>query len=144
MVGGWPRGARRLGGAPPYAGGRARLRGHSDWWEPWFAAAGLRIHVTPVASFNDAGLMLQAAEQSLGLALVRELLAADALREGRLVKLSPLSVLNENAQPYQLAYPLALRDWAPVAALRDWLRDELELSHQALNPPPKPRRAKAR
>ena len=38
--------------------------------------------------------MLQAAEQNLGLALVRELLAADALADGRLVRLSPLSIIS--------------------------------------------------
>ena len=71
--------------------------------------------MTTVAVFNDAGLMLQAAEQSLGLALCRELLAADALRDGRLVRLSPVSITYEHAHPYYLVYPPNLRDWPPLA-----------------------------
>src|SRR5207247_11131284 len=108
--------------------------GDSELWGRWFAAAGLRIKVTPVASFDDAGLMLQAAEQNLGLALARELLAADALHEGRLVRLSPLSITYEHAHPYHLVYPPTLRDWPPLASLRQWLRDELDLSRKSLRP----------
>jgi len=141
---GSPAAARRLLGAQPEAIAREPLLGDNDLWDRWFAAAGLRIHVTPVASFNDAGLMLQAAEQNLGLALARELLAADALYDGRLVKLSPLCIQYEQAYPYHLAYPTALRDWAPLTQLRQWLRDELELSRELLHPTPERAPAKAR
>jgi LysR family glycine cleavage system transcriptional activator len=134
IVVGSPAAARRLLGAQPEALAREPLLGDSKWWERWFSAAGLHIHVTPVATFNDAGLMLQAAEQNLGLVMTRELLAADALSEGRLIRLSPLSIVNENAYPYQIAYPSALRDWAPLSALRKWLHDELELSRKMLYP----------
>ena len=75
--------------------------------------------------------MLQAAEQNLGLALGRELLAADALREGRLVRLSPLGAHDTSRRtPYWLVYPPSLRDWPPLAALRRWLHDEIELSRR--------------
>jgi len=134
---------RRLRGAQPEALAREPLLGDAQLWQRWLAAAGLKLHVTPVASFNDAGLMLQAAEQSLGLALGRELLAADALCSGRLVRLSPLSVTYEHAHPYHLVYPPALREWAPVAALRQWLFDELEESRRALYPPVKKKARKA-
>jgi LysR family glycine cleavage system transcriptional activator len=78
------------------------------------------------ASLNTAtGVMLQAAEQDLGLALVREILAADALREGRLKRLSPLTISSRHAKPYHLAYPPALRDWPPLLALKAWIREEL-------------------
>ena len=131
---GSPAAARRLRGAQPEALAREPLLGDMDLWDRWFAAAGLRIHVTPVAEFNDAGLMLQAAEQSLGLAVVRELLAADALRDGRLVQLSPLTITHEHAYPYHIVYPPGLRDWPPLVALRVWLHEELELSRKALHP----------
>ena len=131
---GSPAAARRLLGAQPEALAREPLLGEKDLWERWFAAAGVRVQVTPVADFNDAGLMLQAAEQSLGLTLVRELLAADALRDGRLVRLSPIAITHEDAHPIHLVYPPGLREWAPLAALRRWLREELERSRQALPP----------
>lgn len=141
---GSPAAARRLLGAPPEAIAREPLLGDAELWKLWFNEAGHRAHVTPVATFNDAGLMLQAAEQNLGLALARELLAADALCDGRLVKLSPLSIVYEHAYPYHLAFPAALRDWAPLMKLRQWLRDELELSRATLHPPPAAAPAKPR
>ncbi len=145
IVVGSPAAARRLLGAQPEALAREPLLGDADVWRRWFAAAGLRTEPIPVATFNDAGLMLQAAEQTLGLAITRELLAADALQDGRLVRLSPLALPFEQAYPYYLAYPASLRDWPPVVALRLWLRDELELSRKALYPdPPAPPRRKAR
>ena len=87
IVVGSPSAARRLLGAQPEALAREPLLGDADLWKSWFAAAGVRTNVTTVAVFNDAGLMLQATEQSLGLALSREILAADALGDGRLVQL---------------------------------------------------------
>ena len=140
---GSPAFARRLVGAQPQAFAREPLLGDVELWERWFAAAGLRIHVRPVAIFNDAGLMFQAAEQSLGLAIGRELLAADALVDGRLVRLSPLSITLDDAHPYHLVYPPSLRDWTPLKALRQWLHDELDLSRRALHPSPQKQHARA-
>lgn len=138
VVVGSPAAARRLGISPagrgrklPEASVDARcfgdepLLGSAELWEQWFALAGAPRKVTPVALFNDAGLMLQAAEQDLGLALAREILAADALREGRLVQLSPLAISHAAAQAYHLVYPPGLADWPPLLALRDWLQSEL-------------------
>ena len=140
---GSPTAARRLLVAQPEALAREPLLGEAELWNRWFASAGLRIHVTPVASFNDAGLMLQAAEQNIGLALARELLAADALGEGRLVKLSALTIVAELATTYHLVYPPILREWAPLARFRDWLHDELERSRETLHPVvAKPRRSR--
>ncbi len=128
IVVGSPSVARRLLGAQAEALAREPLLGESDLWKDWFAAAGLRTNVRTVAVFNDSGLMLQAAEQNLGLALSRELLAADALRDGRLVRLSPISIMHADAQPYHLAYPPGLRDWPPLVSFRSWLYDELDRS----------------
>ncbi|SSW73810.1 Glycine cleavage system transcriptional activator [Achromobacter veterisilvae] len=118
---------------------RQPLLGEREIWQHWFNAAGLRTPVTPVASFNDAGMMLQAAEQGLGITLGRELLAADALCAGRLVQVSPVSVHYEQAQTYHLVYRPSLRDWGPLVALKQWLRDELEMSRRSLvTPDPEP------
>jgi LysR family glycine cleavage system transcriptional activator len=124
--------ARRLIGAQPEALAREPLLGDSDLWDEWFAAAGLRTKVRAVAVFNDVGLMLQAAEQNLGLALSRELLAADALCDGRLVRLSPVTIMHKEAHPYHLVYPAGLGDWPPLASFRRWLFDELDRSLKAL------------
>lgn len=86
--------AKRLMGCDPAALAHEPLLGDDDRWERWFAQAGHPCRVNPVAVFNDMGMMVQAAEQGLGVALSRQLVAADALRDGRLVRLSPL-VLSE-------------------------------------------------
>ncbi len=132
IVVGSPAAARRLLGAQPEALAREPLLGDADLWKAWFDAAGVRTNVTIVAYFNDAGLMLQAAEQNLGLALSREILAADALQDGRLVQLSPVAIMHEYAQPYHFVYPPSLRDWPPLVALQTWLREELDASYAAL------------
>ena len=136
IVVGSPAAARRLAGAPPAALAREPLLGYAELWERWFAEAGAPTRVTTVATFNDAGLMLQAVEQDLGLAISRELLAADALRAGLLVKLSPHATTYEMAFPYHVVYPPGLREWPPLLELRQWLREELALSASTLQPAP--------
>ena len=144
IVVGSPEAARRLDGRPPEVLAREPLLGYAELWERWFAEAGVPTRVTTVATFNDAGLMLQAVEQNLGLAISRELLAADALRDGQLVKLSPLATTYELAFPYHVVFPPTLRDWPPLCALRQWLQDELELSRGSLYPDAPRKRAEAR
>src|SRR6187399_193578 len=133
IVVGSPAAARRLLGAGPEALAREPLLDDAELWQRWFTAAGFETRVTTVAVFNDAGLMLQAAEQNLGLALCRELLAADALRDGRLVRLSPISIMPADALPYHLVYPPGMRAWPALAAFRAWLSDELDRSRNELS-----------
>ena len=137
---GSPAAARRLAGGDARAIAGQPLLGSEELWTRWVSMSGLRTKVTPVASFNDAGLMLQAAEQDLGLALARELLAADALCDGRLVRLSPQALPDDQVDAFWLVYPPELRDWPPLAALRDWLRDELAQSQTTLQTCTQPRR----
>ena len=127
-----PADARRLAGVSAHEYLREPLLGDKEVWQRWFAQAGVHAQVNPVAQFNDMGLMLQAVEQGLGLTLARELLAADAIRDGRLIKLSSVSVEYELGQTYHLVYPPALRDWRPLVALRVWINDELERSQHLL------------
>jgi LysR family glycine cleavage system transcriptional activator len=130
---GAPEAAARLAGLPPEAITREPLLGDREAWARWFAAAGIAAEPVTVASFNDLGLMLQATEQGLGLAVVRELFAADALQAGRLVKLSEVSFVHERASAHSLVYPAGLRDWPPLLALRAWLKSEFELSQRCLD-----------
>ena len=142
---GSPAAARRLLGRGPEALADEPLLGDAPVWESWFALAGVRCSVNPVASFNDAGMMLQAAEQDLGLALARELLVADALRDGRLMRLSPLELVKDQAYALWFVYPSTLRDWPPLRALRAWVLAELKRSERELRvAPAAPRRARPR
>ena len=49
-------------------------------------------------------------KQRLGIALARELLAADALSDGRLVQLAPQSLADDAVYAYWIAYPGALAE----------------------------------
>jgi LysR family transcriptional regulator, glycine cleavage system transcriptional activator len=129
---GSPTAARRLLGAEPAELIDEPLLGDASTWEAWFAKAGVRATVNPVAIFNDAGLMLQAAEQNLGLALARELLVADALRDGRLKRLSTIALDKEQAYAMWFAYPSTLQNWEPLCSLREWLFEELKRSEDGL------------
>ena len=152
IVLGSPAAARRLLGREVRSFADEPLVGNVALWTRWFALAGQRVRVNPVAAFNDAGLLLQAAEQDMGVALARELLAADALRDGRLVRLSPIALPDDDAYAFWLVYPPALRDWPPMVALRNWLHGELARSqaglqgkiaareHVALQPTAQPKR----
>ncbi|MES2947078.1 MAG: LysR substrate-binding domain-containing protein [Pseudomonadota bacterium] len=124
--------ARRLAGCDARALTQEPLLGDADRWERWFALAGHPGRVNPVAVFNDMGLLVQAAEQGMGIALCRELVAADALRDGRLVRLSPLALSEPGSDTYWLIHPPELSDWPPMQALRDWMQDEMRESAQEL------------
>jgi LysR family glycine cleavage system transcriptional activator len=133
IVVGSPAAAKRLAGKSVDAFAAEALLGEASGWKRWFAASGIVAgSFRPVATFNDYGLMLQAAEQNLGLALGRELLAADALAEGRLVQLSAVSIVQEDSQPYFFVFPEQLRDWEPLRLVRNWLTEEARLSHEML------------
>jgi LysR family glycine cleavage system transcriptional activator len=108
------------------------LLGSNEQWTRFLSLCGCRLRGKTVAEFNDAGLMLQAAEQDLGIALARELLAADALRAGRLVRLSPLSLDDPESATTWLVYPPQHAEWPALMALRLWLHDEMAASRAAL------------
>jgi len=129
---GSPEAAHRLRGRDTAALADEPLLGNAAQWQQWFALNGVRTRVNPVAAFSDGGLKLQAAEQNLGLTLSREILAADALRDGRLVRLSATTMHEDEADAYWLVFPPGLADWPPLVALRDWLFEELAVSQRGL------------
>lgn len=129
---GSPAAARRLRGLGTEALAGEPLLCSMALWDRWFALDGYRVPVNPVAIFNDSGLMLQAVEQDMGIGLAREWLAADALHDGRLVRLSPLALRDAGTYPLWCVFPPELENWPPLQAFRDWLHEELELSMQSL------------
>jgi len=89
-------------------------------WALWLQPAGvMEPPPEPVASFNDAGLLLQAAESGLGIALARGHLVLDRLRDGRLLSLHPAQV------------PSPRQYWL-VASEPNWQRPEVQALHQWL------------
>lgn len=125
--------AQRLAGASPQLLAQQPMLGDADLWRQWFAQAGHTAQVPPpVATFNDAALLGQAAEHGMGVALMRELFAADALLDGRLLRLSPQAIDEDASRDYQVVYPEALRDDPAVCAFCDWLHAEIAALQQRL------------
>lgn len=135
IVVGAPSYALRLRGRGPEALAEEPLLGSAKLWDRWFEQLGMKVATQPVASFSDAGLMLQAAEQGMGITLGRGLLAADALCEGRLVQLAPQTLADDAVYAYWIAYPGALTEWPPLVALRQWLHAQMALSLRRLQAP---------
>ncbi|RYE81680.1 MAG: LysR family transcriptional regulator [Oxalobacteraceae bacterium] len=125
--------ASRLIGQPVSALVNEPLLGDAEDWQEWFAGAGVTASPVVVASFNDAGVLLQAGEQAMGVALAREVLAADALLEGRLVRLHAHAVELDATRDHQIVYPETLRDDPAVRAFCDWLHAEIGALQRQLN-----------
>lgn len=92
-------------------------------WQSWFRAAGLPgISIPRRMRFNDVALVLQAAVNGHGIALGDDLLAADDLKAGKLIK------------PFQESAPCGTY-WLLGASsrsrarrvFRDWLSEQLTL-----------------
>ncbi len=109
------------------------LLGGGEQWQRFLSLAGCAYDSKTVADFNDAGLMLQAAEQDIGIALARELLAADALRAGRLVRVSPWALEDTQSATFWFVHPPGLVDWPPLQALQQWLFKEMARSRLVSN-----------
>src|SRR3954468_17933911 len=93
-------------------------------WRTWFLAHGIDAP-EPVegSTFNDIGLMCDAAAQGLGIALVRLKLGQPWLETGALVRLSPRNVPSPHA--HYLCWRTGTMDRWECAAFADWLRASL-------------------
>lgn len=92
-------------------------------WRSWFAAAGQNSGGQQLALFNDAGLLLRAAEQGFGIALVKTVLAQDAITAGRLEPLAAAQHLDDS--DVYLVWPQAGGLTPEVNALLNWLQQQL-------------------
>jgi DNA-binding transcriptional LysR family regulator len=98
-------------------------------WARWFAQAGV-TGVTPQmgASFTDPNLCLEAAIGGQGVMLASQLLAADALTDGRLV--APFGITADSGLGYYLATSAAKKPNRKVTAFKRWLEVEAEKTPQ--------------
>jgi LysR family glycine cleavage system transcriptional activator len=98
-------------------------------WARWFAQAGV-TGVTPLmgASFTDPNLCLEAAIGGQGVMLASQLLAADALADGRLV--APFGITADSGLGYYVATSAAKKPNRKVTAFKNWLAEEAEKTPQ--------------
>jgi LysR family transcriptional regulator, glycine cleavage system transcriptional activator len=97
------------------------LKSPLEPWRTWFLAHG-QDGEEPAegSSFNDIGLMCDAAALGLGIALVRLKLGQPWLESGALVRLSPRSVPSPHA--HYLCWRTGTMDRWECGAFADWLR----------------------
>jgi len=92
-------------------------------WERWFARAGVKgVEPPQGASFTDPNLCLEAAIGGQGVMLASQLLAADALADGRLV--APFGITADSGLGYFVATSAAKKQSRKVAAFKSWLEEE--------------------
>ena len=100
------------------------LRSPLEPWRTWFLAQGVDApEPAEGSSFNDIGLMCDAAARGLGVALVRLKLGQPWLDDGSLVRLSPRTVPSPHA--HYLCWRTGTLDRWECAAFVDWLKKSL-------------------
>ncbi len=101
--------------------GAQLLRSPLEPWRTWFSAHGLDWpEPSEGSSFNDVGLICDAAAQGLGLGLVRLKLGQPWIDNGSLVRLSERNVPSPHA--HYLCWRTGAMDRWECAAFADWLR----------------------
>ena len=99
--------------------------GYLDW-RTWLLAAGAEdVDPTRGTIFTDASMLLTAAAAGQGIALARQVLAADELKAGRLVRPFDLRLPVEFA--YYLVYPKETAADPNVVAFARWLTEAVAL-----------------
>lgn len=95
-----------------------------DDWPRWFGRAGVTARL-PLAgkTFDDANLLLQAAEAGEGVALGRKWLVADALDKGSLVRLSGPMITSQRS--YYLIHPENQPLSPHAEAFAIWIRERM-------------------
>ena len=111
---------------------------HSTWrfdtefganWRMWLKVVGLHdVDAERGPRFNLDGMILQAAVEGQGLALIDQSLAAAEIAKGNLIRPFENCVggSGETGLCYYFVYPETRREDAKVVVFRDWLATELE------------------
>ncbi|OKB66558.1 LysR family transcriptional regulator [Serratia marcescens] len=92
-------------------------------WREWFKTQRCPVGGRQLALFNDAGLLIRAAEQGFGIALAKKLLVQDAIDTGRLVALAAPCRLSDD--DVYLVWPQTAGLTPAVERLLQWLQQQL-------------------
>ncbi|WP_338860311.1 transcriptional regulator GcvA [Mycetohabitans rhizoxinica] len=109
---------------PADLAGLTLLRNDDEMWGPWFQAAGLSGWSEPRRGvlYQDSSMLLQAALEGQGIALVRRSLAMQEVINGRLVRLFDID--GPSPGTYWFVCPPPLLETRRVTVLLEWLREE--------------------
>jgi len=98
-------------------------RSRPDAWDEWFKAHTLEgVGAQSTLAFEQFTMVFQAAIARLGVAIAPTFLVRPELDAGELVPLFR-PIVQKNHGDF-LAYPVEKKDFAPVAAFRDWILAE--------------------
>ena len=92
-------------------------------WEPWFEAAGIAPIEVAGPRYDDPALAFDAAISEQGVLMTIDLMSADAVSDGRLVR--PFDVEVETRLGYWFIFPEGRRMPKKVRLFRDWLKAEV-------------------
>lgn len=99
----------------------ARLR--PDDWNIWLHSAGVgKLKAAHDLVFETRNFAMQAAIDGLGVAIINPSLAAEAIRNGRLIQ--PFETTIASTDAYYLVYPQNKKDNPALADFRTWLQTE--------------------
>jgi LysR family glycine cleavage system transcriptional activator len=119
------------------------LRSESEFWQPWFVAAGLDWpEPTRGPTFNDASHVMQAAIEGQGIALARTSLIGNDLANGVLVRLFEATVPAPTR--YFLVYPPQRADSPKLRQFGAWIRKEIARDDGGIAQLGTPRRSRSR
>ncbi|MCW8356799.1 LysR substrate-binding domain-containing protein [Marinomonas pontica] len=99
-------------------------------WPDWMVAQGLESGSFAGASFAHFHMLLEAAKNSMGIAIMPTILAQRSIQNGELV--APFGSAVITPHEYLLSYPVDKADLEQVVIFRDWLlakRSELPASY---------------
>ena len=104
-------------------------------WRQWFAAQGLQVEGDMAGSrFELFSMLIEAAVQGLGIALVPRLLVDDELARGLLAEVGPVQ---PSGLAYYLVYPEGREDNPALSAFGDWLKGQADVPRRAATRPPR-------
>lgn len=92
------------------------------WWG-FFRHYGIAGGPKQGMVFDQFGTLMQAAIHGIGVALLPDFLAGDAIQDGRLIALSPAAATGQGS--YWLVWPQSRADWPPLSAFREWIGGEV-------------------
>ena len=92
-------------------------------WDDWFAAAGMAPVPLTGPTYADATIAFDAAISGQGMLLAVDLMSADAVSDGRLVR--PFDTVVDSAMGYWFVVARGRRETRKVRVFRDWLIREV-------------------
>ncbi|TYL46802.1 LysR substrate-binding domain-containing protein [Marinomonas sp. IMCC 4694] len=95
------------------------LSSRMNAWPDWMVSQGMESGSFAGASFAHFHMLLEAAKNSMGIAIIPTILAERSLQSGELV--APFGGAVSTPHEYLLSYPIDKADLEQVVIFRDWL-----------------------